>query len=285
MAILIDIDDQMSSRDVAEVRAALERFIGALDLNERTRNKVALVLASDPPVTLSRLSNDEAMLRRVIKRIDLDEQQNLGEGIRVAREVLTSDRVQCNQPDAWNSLIVISSGIPARDCAPIAREAKKLRSNNITTLVVCAQKPCRETQCLQQKIASWSNLFYPSTSGLDRIRGRYVYVRGGADFDIKFKKYSVVENLADNVQYVRGSANPPANLSADGRQLIWYEDGAFPRSGLRLSYQVKPTAGGQVAVSEGAELYWHDNLNQPGHQIFEPTSILVVGGRVEGDAR
>ena len=280
LAILIDIDDRMSRGDIVEIKKELAQFIRRLDL-EANSTKIALVIASDPPRTIARLSDDKATLLAALKRIDYDAEQNLAAGINAARDVLSSYRVGCDKPDALNTMLVIASGIPSRECAPIARgSTKDTFERHPDDRYLCPEAMSRiALSPIRGRVLV--RYFYSDIYGLRPARHLMERIRNESGNRITIKHFSVLEHLSEDVEYIPDSAIPPAQLSTDGRHLIWPRSTVLPKDGITLTYKVKPLSQGQTPISKGAEFYWMDTLNRPGNNRYEPSSVLVVGGRVE----
>ena len=213
----------------------------------------------------------------------------MAEGIELARRMLVVPPPDCDSPFVDQMLIALSPNIARDECSPLARAARKVRSSGILCVAVCTQHRCRDSRCLRNEVASSPRYFFSSLNELNRIYQVVERIRNDLApithanhpdlINITVKDTSIVEHLAEGVEYIPGSAVPEAELSTDGRRLTWPAIKFLPKDGLTLTYQTRPLISGQIQISEGAEVAWRDNQNREGKKVLPTTSVLVLGGR------
>ena len=289
IAIVVDPDALTSPSEVQQAKKALVQFVRRLDLGNDPYTRIGIVVASDRGMIVGDLTNDESRVLSLISRIGNDDSQNLAEGIEAAKRMLPTTPPDCLSPTNDNVLITLSSGIPWPECSPIAKAVRGAHSNGILTMAVCLQDRCLDTRCLRQEVASSSRYFFSRLGNFSEVARVIEFRRDTAEpapnlaqpdvINITLKEVSVVDHLAEDLEYIPNSALPQAIWSADERTLTWPMFDFIPNDGITLSYRTKPLGIGRTTLSEGAEIRWLDNQGLDGFSVLPPTSVLVLGRR------
>ena len=224
----------------------------------------------------------------MISRINSSENQNLAAGINEVKRMLPTDPVDCDARTNDNVLITLSSGIPWDECSPIAKAIRGVHSNSVHTMAVCMQNRCRETRCLRQAVVSSHRYFFPRISDFSSVLHKIECMRNSVEpapnsakpdvINVTVKQVSIVEHLAEGLEYIPDSTVPAAHWSEENRTLTWPIYDFIPKDGVTLRYRTKPLGNGNIKISKGAEIRWRDNQNLEGASILPPTSVLVLGG-------
>ena len=295
IAIVVDPDDQMSRSEFHNIKKDLAKLIIGLGLPRNPHTRIGLISASSQAQTTGRLSNDEAQVISDINRVEYGSTQDLAAGIDLARRLLRGSTPDCERFFVNKMMITLSSDVATGNCNAVSKAARKVKSEGVLSMAVCAQNRCRDSRCLRNEVASSPRYFFSSLFELNQVRLVVEGIRNAVPpvtnlarpdiINITTKQVSIVEHLAEGLEYVPGSAIPDAEWSEDVRTLTWPVYGFMPKDGVTLSYRTKPLYSGDITISEGAEITWRDNLNHEGASILPATSVLVLGGRIGGEAR
>ena len=172
---------------------------------------------------------------------------------------------------------MFSAGSEESSCNTALRTSQRLAQDGWFFQTVNTTPDADNSQCLRL-MASATRFHYELGQTKDLSKLRRVATCGGARV---LKQIVVSETLSPGMRYIPDSAEPPATVSPDGRQLQWTFD-FLPLTGSTLSYQVEPLRPGSHAVSEGTSISYRDTWNRVGSKTLTPARILVLGAPMQG---
>lgn len=266
----------IDGRELTTLRDELHDFVHRLDLPHQPTTRVALVDGGLGGRTLSPLVNDVARLQQGIRAIDIDEASTATVVLQEAQRVLARARSQqCTLPNMDEVIVLITAEIPRSSCADPLAAARSVEATGMRVVVLNASRRSREERCLREMAS----------------RDRYYFQRewsGGLIHAIDISPIhrplfllttmQVVETLPDGIDYVDGSAQPPADFDADTRQLTWRRY-FLPRDGITLTYRARSRLPGPRALGEGAEVTWTDYRSVSGSMEMEPARAHVFAAQ------
>jgi hypothetical protein len=177
------------------------------------------------------------------------------------------------RPNANRVLIVITEGRPFNIEAAMA--GQELRESRIRTIVI--------TDGGMDSFYALVSIAYQLEDYLeapDAATLRVVYNNLGVEFSARVlaRDLTVADTLPANMEYVPGSAVPPARWDAATRRLTWRaSDVSF--AGWRASYQVIPQQEGYWPTNVWAEADFVDGIGHAGQASFPIPWIRVLPPR------
>lgn len=269
----VDASQHLDEREIREVRAVLLELVRHLDLPNDPDTRVALVDGAGGGRTLLPLVNDSARVIQRIGRLEAgDDGPRLPEVLREAHRVLRQGRrLQYCQQQLVNEIVVlVSPGADRRDCIDALRAARGLKSEGILLVTADANERPRDKGCLHE-LASSARYAYHI-----RELGRLILVFVHIQTNVTLRQMTVVETLAEGVEYVPRSARPDlTTIDLATGTLTWTL--SFVPKVHELGYEVRLSRVGLQPLSEGARITWLDNRNKGNSLELEPAWAQVFG--------
>ena len=294
---LVDTNSEDSSGDLKEIQEAIGTITDEIWRHDEEIAELGLIQVDSRPRVLSPYTRNPERFASALKRLRSDDSNALHMGFLEARRQLGRvDQPDCQGGLNSNEIIITFSNGPTPEergrasCEKALRARRHLTDSGTLSIAVFTGE--EDHTCMRQIASSARDFYYlQNASGIAEMFARFRRLPAPSPFaqvnhDVfapRINQVQVVETLAENVNYIPGSARPFGLVSDDGRQLVWNLS-YMPRDGISLTYRVKPLHSGSQVVSQGTQLTWREYEGRLGSDVLAPARITVLGGaRPEGD--
>ena len=284
LLFIVDPDEGMTRKDLGFLQDRLLKISDSLDLPNRPEYLLGLVEVRDRARVLVPLGNDIEQFQAGVRRLRLDSSQDLEAGLHAATRIYRHELPRdCDySTQSKDFVFVFSSDSNSVECPRATKAANSLKRKGILVSAGNTTSKGRKPQCLLS-IASSSRYYY-SNDKLEEIK--YMLDRSLMECLSGTGPYQtiVTESLAPGVEYIPDSAEPPAQISEDGRQLRWRLSSAY-RNGRLLRYQIRPTKPGHYAVNLGTHAIGNEPDGRKIEATFPLAYVTVLGAPAIGNDR
>jgi hypothetical protein len=221
-----------------EMKDTLVELVQHLDLDNNPQIMVGVVEYKDQATTLCQLTNQASRVQSCIRRISFDGGSRTDLGIEEGLTMLRRGRLPTG-PDPREVLVVTLTGTPNNGCGPSQQAAQDAKAEGVLVITLAAGLEADE-QCARQIATSpryaftlrdWTELL----DMFDRILEEH-------NVTPRPRSATITDTLPLDVEYIAGSAVPPATLS--GRDLVW-RGLDLPPNTITLTFGLRPLVPGR----------------------------------------
>ena len=262
--VVLDRSGSMNGQKIAAARGAVATFLADLDFSSA---RAGLVLFNSDAELAQPLTADAGLLLEAL----ITESQpfggtDIGEAVDRAAAALLAD----GRAGAEPVIVLLTDGRP--DGAEVDADAAAERAKDAGVRLFTIGFGNDTDPDLLARMASAPDdyFFAPGEAELSRI---YVEIARRITGGLILQSGVITDVIPSDMVYVPDSAQPPADLS--GQVLTWQVGPA--RSGLSMSYRLRPTRTGLRPTNVEARMRYRDALDDEGELVFPVPRVLVVG--------
>jgi hypothetical protein len=279
---VLDGSDSIDEAARAEMRALVVDTI-KLVAGKRNGywNAVSMVSFDAQGHLLCEIEIDPDKLAACLDRLAIGAGSRLDLGLRAAVDVMP--RIRDFRPPldpgevlvedvSSQVLIVISDGRTSDDCTAASTAARTAKQAGAIIFSVCLGGDCDAT-CLRSIAAS--DRYFLTATGLRAMLAGPSCRDCGGTWPINVRRMDITTYLTVAADYVADSAEPEPVLSPDGQQLTWRQN-FVPLDGLTMTYLIRPSGIGTLAVTTATVVTMQDNMDRTRQLMIPPGSVLVL---------
>ncbi len=220
-----------------------------------------------------RLSGDLQYLRRRIRRLDPSEPADayanaaaVATALEVAEDELWSPR---GRSGARKVVVAMVTGEFPYQTWNVSQQAGQIDRRGGEVFALGAGR-LQNRRILEEMASSREHIF--EARAIWSISGILSDLFQSAAPSLLFRSLVLTDVLPENMEYVPGSARPPASLQGD--RLIWHLD-EVPKLGTGVRFDVIPQAVGTWPTNVEAVGEYRDARDQEGRYVFPVPTVLV----------
>ncbi len=276
--VVLVLDSSLSMRDrdggpgspsrLERAKDAAELFV---DLMDPTLVNVGAIHFNQFPHIVHTLTNDYSAVKREISQIQLDLYTNIVDALEAGRRMAVGPD---HRPDATPVLIFLTDGghtVRNPPFSDIDGVINQVRADGIETYTIGLDGA--ESWVLRRIAGKPSH--YMDTPDSARLNQVYSQIAGRIKAAVLFSEITIEDEIPANMQYVNGSAEPPAFYDATRRTLIWGLDD-IPNAGDFVQYRLLPQEVGTWPTNVQASARYTDGLGFAGTLRFPVPRVRVI---------
>ncbi len=271
VALVVDRSGSMKPEDIAAAQNAVVSFLGELTPGAA---QVSLIAFSSEAEVLTPLTSDLQQVVQGVSGLSASGMTRIDLALQAALAEMTGPGGRSDVPRV---AVLMTDGQPTtNDEGPTKSAANALKGAGIQLYTIGLGEGIDDG--LLRELASSPELYFQANSDLDLVT---VYGEIGRLISATelLQTAQVDDELPADMQYVLGSADPPATWDPGTRTLTWALSGV-PTSGQRLTYQVVPSRVGRRPTNVQARIFWRDASDTPGQLTFPVPEIEVESSLV-----
>lgn len=269
LAIVVDSSLSM------DFRGSLERAVVSLVQIMRTLDpehvEVALVRFGDGAALELPLGAPLSAVEAALRRLRANGDTRMAAGLDIATTELTGPRAKQGHRKV---LLLVSDGVP-KDAPMEAADAARLAGIDTYGLILPFERFTQDHETYLQRLVGGPEryLLNPHAGTLDAFARSLTNYRSTPGL---LAQATIVDRLPPGMDYVEGSAEPPANWDPDARSLTWELPAVSATEGLALRFRVRPTKPGVWPTNEEATIEYRDATGAEGRLPFPVPSVEVL---------
>ena len=267
--LVLDRSGSMEGPKLLAAKSASVAFTNELDFS---KVQLGLVAFSSGAQLLQSLTTDRTAVVRAVAGTEANGETDIAAGLTQAEGELSSRRARQN---AAKAIVLMTDGRPSstRGANEAMRQADAIRQAGVSIFAIGLGSDV-DPVLLRSLAGADDQLFLaPNEADLPRIFTRVARRLTSATI---LRSATVTDVLPPTMEYVDGSARPPAQLV--GRTLTW-QLADVPSAGLKLTFQVRPLQAGYQPTNEHAEVSYDDQVGFRGQIRFPVPRVNVAGNR------
>ncbi len=276
IVMVVDGSGSMAGQPTQETKRALREFVDALDLPNNPSTRVGVVEFNSNARTLCQLTNQVGRVTSCIGRVGADGGTAIDRGIQEGIKVLRQGRNLAPGQVIHEIMILISGSANVEGCNPVQQAARSAKSQGILLITICVGAGC-DAACMREA-ASSARYFYQAAGAFDldpileRIRDEVL--------EVLLRQLVLVTTLPATMDYVPDSAQPPADVSPDGKRFEWQRD-FLSADGMTVTLSVRPLQTGGHPVTLSTTVECRDQQNRSGSASGVAPWVHVFGPVVQ----
>lgn len=233
-------------------------------------SKVGLVTFDDGPALRLPPTDDTAALRAAIAGLQAWGDTRLAGGIEVARQAIET----AAQPGiARRAIVILTDGVIKDDPVAAAAEARETGIEMHGFLFPTYEYEPVHWDTMAEIVGNADHVWRDPDAGIIASLTRDLVRERSAD--LLFDSITILDWVPENMRYVVGSAEPPADWTASERLLRWSLGPVAHGRALQLRYRLQPLQTGTWPTNISATAHYTDALGQPGQLAF-PVPMVDV---------
>lgn len=254
LVLAVDTSRSMSwDRALERAQLALQALLAALDPGAV---RVAVVSFTDDGRVVAPLAPDLLAASAAVASLSADGDTRLAGALQAAGSVLASA-----EPPAGRPVVVLVTDGEIKDYPEAAARALTSTGVDLFALTLPGRSyTFHHTRALGGLVGPSHVVVDPDAAAAAALAGALV----GRAWPPRLLESAVVtDTLPADMDYVAGSAAPPADYAAAERTLTWRVAALALTETLTLRYQLRPTSTGDRATNVGAGLAGRDGRGRP----------------------
>ena len=278
VALVLDGSGSMTAESLDVMKSSAKDVVAKLLSGDRPNTKVSVVEYAERATIRCELTADVSEIETCIDAVGADGPTAMDKGIKQGVHTLTKGRSGITRTEElMEVLVVFSDGKNITGCEPVEEEAIRAKEQGILVVTFCVGDDC-DSDCLRRVAPSERYTFDPdSIEELFRIIG---YIMN-PDSWVNLKQLTVSEEFVENMLYIPDSAVPAPIAEPIGLGRLDWQFSLVPRTGITMTWKVRPTEIGTHAVSAGAVGTFRDSRNRGGEISAASVSVNVVAPPLE----
>ena len=264
--LLVDTSGSMSGSKMSAARSAVLEFIGQLDYS---LHQVGLITFSTDVDLVQPLTSNPRELIRAVPSLGDDSGTNMTAAMGLAQAEFASDRVRLG---AKKVIVMLSDGRPNGDPGGLYSMSNSFSAagGEIYTIGLGLDV----AGAFMRRFATDTDFYFeaPTEYELTKV---YESIARRVAATALLRRVTVVDDLPDDMAYVRRSSAPPARLDPVAGTLTW-DLASIPSSGMSLRYRVTPERTGHRPTNVSAVADYTDGAGAEGSYTFPIPEIDVT---------
>jgi len=280
IVFVLDGTAAMDGQPNRELRHAMHELIDALDPHLEQLARIAVVSFAERARQLCALTDQRHRIQACVGRVDAEGESSIAEGLQQGLRSLIAGRTQwpgLTRDDIREVIVLISGGGEAVACDRASRAAGQIDVQALL-IAVCAGRDC-DVPCMRG-LAS-SPRYYFEARSIRELAGVFEPIRH-ALMSLVLRQLTITDTLSADVELVAATVHPTATTSMGPRTQIVWTTNHVPSDGYTVTYRVRPTTAGYLALSHDAYGTFRDTNNLPGRFAFARPWARVLGSLEPG---
>lgn len=259
--LVMDMSGSMTGPKLEAAKAAAENFVTLLDVRY---HRAGVVAFNNDAGLLSRLTTDVGTVLAAIGTLSANGGTNITDGLRVAHQHLLED----GRAEALPVIVLLSDGAHTSGPPP-GSAAQSARNSGIQIYAIGLGSGADEAT-LKEITGRPDRYFYAPTP--DQLFPIYEEILREVLSSLA-GNLIIDDEMADDIEYVAGSADPPALAQAD--RLRWGRS-LLPSSGVTMTYAITPLRAGLLPTNRQAVADYNDGDGVRRQYVFPVPVIEVI---------
>lgn len=265
--------DRSGSMDGRKLLAAKDAAIGFVNRVRAPRSRVGVTTFSTGAERVQPLGEDRAPAIAGIAGLAAGGSTNLVDGLEEARRTMIAAPWRA---EAKRVIVFMSDGrhsISSPSLDDLAKVITAVRGDHIEVFTIGLGADI--DRAAMKRMATDDSHYYDSPSE-DELAGIYEGIAGRIGSAPLFRAVTVVDVVPGNMTFLPGTAKPVEPAWDPAARTLTWDLGAVPEPGFRLTYRLRPEAGGVWPTNVEARTRHTDGRGQPGQLVFPVPFVRVL---------
>ncbi len=265
--------DRSGSMDGRKLLAAKDAAIGFVNRVRAPRSRVGVTSFSTGAERVQPLAEDRAPAIAGIAGLAAGGSTNLVDGLEEARRTMIAAPWRA---EAKRVIVFMSDGrhsISSPSLDDLAKVITAVRGDHIEVFAIGLGSDI--DRAAMKRMATDDSHYYDSPSE-DELAGIYDGIAGRIGSAPLFRAATVVDVVPANMTFLPGTGKPVEPAWDPAARTLTWDLGAVPEPGFRLTYRLRPEAGGVWPTNVEARTRHTDGRGQPGQLVFPVPFVRVL---------
>lgn len=265
--------DRSGSMDGRKLLAAKDAAIGFVNRVRAPRSRVGVTTFSTGAERVQPLAEDRAPAVAAIAGLAAGGSTNLVDGLDEARRTMVAAPWRA---EAKRVIVFMSDGrhsISSPSLDDLAKVITAVRGDHIEVFTIGLGADVDRAS--MRRMATDDSHYYDSPSE-DELAGIYEGIAGRIGSAPLFRDVTVVDVVPGNMTFLPGTGRPVEPAWDPAARTLTWALGEVVEPGFRLSYRLRPEAGGVWPTNVEARTRHTDGRGQPGQLVFPVPFVRVL---------
>lgn len=252
VVFVLEAAERMEEEYVRQMKEVALHLVDSLYLPEHWERRAAVIEFDHVARRLCDLTNDKTRVDGCINRVRRRGEADVAAGLREAGRLLSRRRPYPGVPleRHYDVVLLISQGLGVQECAPLLREAERLKQSAVLLATICIGPQCG-AQCMR-KAASSPRYFF-QIQNASRIGDFFPRPERPPPL-AGLRRLTVTDTLGAAMGYVPGSAEPAPRVHSEGHTTLEWSFSVwdFETDLVTMTYEVRALETGLKPANAAA---------------------------------